>query len=314
MVCWMTEQPSSRPGAKYCDQAHDPHRPGRWSRTCSTGSTSTRCTATTTADGARPQRDRPGQPAHHAAALLRRVPPQPRRPAASSSSTRRTNNTVAAGMILGPSQCTLDRDARPSRSSPNVVWHAGPTADAAERWDADRPSGATVWFTGLSGSGKSTVAVAVERLLLDRGPAAYLLDGDNLRHGLNGDLGFTADDRDENVRRVVRGRPAVRRRRRGRPRAAHQPVPRRPRAAPAASTTAAGLPFVEVFVDTPDRGVRAARPQGPLRQGPGRRDHGLHRHRRPLRGARRARAGASPRRRRTAEQALGAGDVARPRR
>jgi len=72
----------------------------------------------------------------------------------------------------------------------------------AERWAKLGVSGASVWFTGLSGSGKSTVAVEVERLLLDAGRAVYLLDGDNLRFGLNGDLGFSAEDRDENVRRV----------------------------------------------------------------------------------------------------------------
>lgn len=59
-----------------------------------------------------------------------------------------------------------------------------------------------MWFTGLSGSGKSTVAAEVERSLVASGRAAYLLDGDNLRHGLNGDLGFSAADRAENVRRV----------------------------------------------------------------------------------------------------------------
>jgi len=59
-----------------------------------------------------------------------------------------------------------------------------------------------VWLTGLSGSGKSTVAAIVERSLLEQGRAAYLLDGDNLRHGLNGDLGFSAGDRAENVRRT----------------------------------------------------------------------------------------------------------------
>ena len=81
----------------------------------------------------------------------------------------------------------------PARSA-NVTWH--PTA--GERLT----SGATVWFTGLSGSGKSTVAVECERLLLASGRPAYVLDGDNLRHGLNGDLGYGAADRAENVRRV----------------------------------------------------------------------------------------------------------------
>lgn len=62
--------------------------------------------------------------------------------------------------------------------------------------------GATVWFTGLSGSGKSTLAYAVEAALIDHRVAAYVLDGDNLRHGLNRDLGFSPDDRTENIRRV----------------------------------------------------------------------------------------------------------------
>lgn len=62
--------------------------------------------------------------------------------------------------------------------------------------------GATLWFTGLSGSGKSTVAHAVEAALIERGRATYVLDGDNVRHGLNGDLGFSEEDRCENVRRV----------------------------------------------------------------------------------------------------------------
>lgn len=61
---------------------------------------------------------------------------------------------------------------------------------------------ATVWFTGLSGSGKSTLAYATERALVERGVAAYVLDGDNVRHGLNRDLGFSPEDRAENIRRV----------------------------------------------------------------------------------------------------------------
>lgn len=88
-----------------------------------------------------------------------------------------------------------------TQSSPNVVWHPSEFA-REERWDKIGAKGATVWFTGFSGSGKSTVAVQVERLLLEAGQPTYLLDGDNLRMGLNGDLGFSAGDRDENVRRV----------------------------------------------------------------------------------------------------------------
>lgn len=84
----------------------------------------------------------------------------------------------------------------------NVVWHRSDVA-RADRWAATGTSGMTLWFTGLSGSGKSSVAVEVERQLLASGRSAYLLDGDNLRFGLNGDLGFSAADRDENVRRVA---------------------------------------------------------------------------------------------------------------
>ena len=83
----------------------------------------------------------------------------------------------------------------------DVVWHEH--APRAERWAAiGSAGGATVWLTGLSGSGKSTVAVEVERRLLAARRPCYLLDGDNLRHGLNLDLGFDRASREENVRRV----------------------------------------------------------------------------------------------------------------
>ena len=88
-----------------------------------------------------------------------------------------------------------------ARSS-NVVWQRG-LLDRAQRWDALGQPGATVWMTGLPASGKSTVAAAVEARLVGEGRPAYVLDGDNLRHGLNGDLGFSADDRAENVRRTA---------------------------------------------------------------------------------------------------------------
>ncbi len=73
---------------------------------------------------------------------------------------------------------------------------------AAQRRAAMGQRGATVWFTGLSGSGKSTVAVEVERQLIERGRHAYRLDGDNVRTGLCGNLGFGPEDRDENIRRI----------------------------------------------------------------------------------------------------------------
>ena len=87
------------------------------------------------------------------------------------------------------------------QKSTNIVWHDGDIT-RAERWDALTTTGATLWFTGLSGSGKSTVACALEQALINRGFFAYRLDGDNVRHGLNKNLGFSADDRAENIRRI----------------------------------------------------------------------------------------------------------------
>lgn len=93
---------------------------------------------------------------------------------------------------------TNDNGARtPSR----VVWQGGNVA-RSERERLLGQRGATVWFTGLSGSGKSTIAVALERRLVDGRRLAYRVDGDNLRHGLNRDLGFSPEDRRENVRRT----------------------------------------------------------------------------------------------------------------
>jgi adenylyl-sulfate kinase len=89
----------------------------------------------------------------------------------------------------------------PTRSS-NVVWQRGEVT-REQRWAALGGAGATVWFTGLPASGKSTVAAGLEARLLADGRPAYVLDGDNLRHGLNGDLGFSASDRAENVRRTA---------------------------------------------------------------------------------------------------------------
>ena len=87
-------------------------------------------------------------------------------------------------------------------TSSNVTWHPG-SIERAERAASVGGPGATLWFTGLSGSGKSTVAAAVEQRLVASGRAAYRLDGDNLRTGLNGDLGFTRAEREENCRRVA---------------------------------------------------------------------------------------------------------------
>ncbi|MGW0247370.1 adenylyl-sulfate kinase [Nocardia goodfellowii] len=156
-----------------------------------------------------------------------------------------TGNTVAAGMITGP---TLP--------SARVVWHS-----TAVGRDERATRGLTVWLTGLSGSGKSTVAVELERRLVAAGRPAFLLDGDNLRHGLNADLGFSAEDRVENIRRVGEvarlfaesGAVAVvslispYQADRDKARSAHE---------------AAGIPFVEVFVDTPLELCEARDPKG----------------------------------------------------
>jgi len=85
--------------------------------------------------------------------------------------------------------------------SEHVTWHAG-TVTGEDRARVTGGNGVTVWLTGLSGSGKSTIARVAEADLVARGRAAYVLDGDNLRHGLNADLGFSDADRSENVRRV----------------------------------------------------------------------------------------------------------------
>jgi adenylylsulfate kinase len=129
----------------------------------------------------------------------------------------------------------------------NVTWHDG-TVSREERFGMLKQKGATLWFTGLSGSGKSTVAVALEQVLLNQGKLSYRLDGDNIRLGINKNLGFSADDRKENIRRVgevsklfadagvlvLSSFISPYREDRDTVRALHD---------------AAGLPFIEVFVD-----------------------------------------------------------------
>jgi len=83
----------------------------------------------------------------------------------------------------------------------NITWHHGHVERAA-RFGMLGQKGATVWFTGLSGSGKSTIAFSAEHALIERGRLAYCLDGDNIRHGLNKNLGFSPEDRTENIRRI----------------------------------------------------------------------------------------------------------------
>ena len=142
----------------------------------------------------------------------------------------------------------------------DVVWHHGELS-REERWAALGARGATVWLTGLSGSGKSTVAYALERAAVAAGRPAYVLDGDNLRHGLNADLSFSDADRAENVRRIGAvaalladaGMLAV--------------VPvispfRAGRAAVRAAHEERGLRYVEVFVDTPLAECEGRDPKG----------------------------------------------------
>jgi len=142
----------------------------------------------------------------------------------------------------------------------NVTWHPG-AVPADQRARVTGGAGATVWLTGLSGSGKSTIGAELEEALVASGRSAYRLDGDNLRLGINADLGFGADDRTENVRRVgeiarlfadaglVAIVPVISpyRADRDRVRSIHAD---------------AGLAFVEVFVDTPIEVCEARDPKG----------------------------------------------------
>ena len=118
-----------------------------------------------------------------------------------------TNTTVAAGMIRGQSRTVdeLTADQRPTstpRQSSNIVWEQTGISHA-EREARHGHGAAVLWFTGLSGSGKSTIARKLEQTLFARGFQTFFLDGDNLRHGLNGDLGFSEADRVENIRRAA---------------------------------------------------------------------------------------------------------------
>jgi bifunctional enzyme CysN/CysC len=110
-----------------------------------------------------------------------------------------TNATVAAGMVIAAHE---DPGPPGGPHSPDVIWHE-PALPRRERWAVLGLRGATVWLTGLPASGKSTIAEELERTLVASGRPAYLLDGENVRHGLSGDLGFSAADRHEHARRVA---------------------------------------------------------------------------------------------------------------
>jgi bifunctional enzyme CysN/CysC len=177
-----------------------------------------------------------------------------------------TNATVAAGMVV---EAVHDGGQR----SPNVVWERG-SATRADRWAALGQQGATIWLTGLPASGKSAIAAGLEARLVGAGRGAYLIDGDNLRHGLSGDLGFDAGSRAENVRRA--GEAARMLADAGivvivalvSPYAEHRDRVRRRHADD-------DLPFVEVWVDTPLEVCEARDPKGLYRRARAGTLHGL---------------------------------------
>jgi adenylylsulfate kinase len=94
-----------------------------------------------------------------------------------------------------------ERNGNVSSKSKNITWHEGQVGRNS-REDMLKQRGVTIWLTGLSGSGKSTIAVVAEAELHKQGRLTYILDGDNIRHGLNSNLGFSPEDRTENIRRI----------------------------------------------------------------------------------------------------------------
>jgi bifunctional enzyme CysN/CysC len=111
----------------------------------------------------------------------------------------KSRDTVAAGTVL---EAYEDPGPPTGPHSPGVIWHE-PALPRRQRWSRLGLRGATVWLTGLPASGKSTIAEELERRLVALGRPAYLLDGENVRHGLSGDLGFSPADRSEHARRVA---------------------------------------------------------------------------------------------------------------
>jgi bifunctional enzyme CysN/CysC len=167
-----------------------------------------------------------------------------------------SNDTVGAGMVR-----EIKESPRPGEPhSPGVTWH-DTGLGRAHRWDSLGTRGATVWMTGLPASGKSSVAAALERLLVEDGHPAYFLDGDNLRHGLSGDLAFSPADRTENIRRVAHvarlmadaGMVSI---------ASLVSPAHHDRALARELHAAAGLPFIEVYVDTPVEVCEQRDPKG----------------------------------------------------
>jgi bifunctional enzyme CysN/CysC len=114
-----------------------------------------------------------------------------------------TNDTLGAAIIVDRNDYDADlKKERAVSEQANILWHRGEVS-LADRIDFYKQKPLVVWFTGLSGSGKSTLAFSLERRLMNAGQACYVLDGDNVRHGLNRDLGFSPKDRTENIRRIA---------------------------------------------------------------------------------------------------------------
>jgi len=166
-----------------------------------------------------------------------------------------SNDTVGAGTSTEPREVKLGTHSRS-----HIRWHHS-SLDRSYRWARTGQRGATIWFTGLPASGKSTLAVAVERALVESGQVAYLLDGDNIRHGLSDDLGFPAGDRAENIRRV--GHLARLLADSGVVALASLVSPlKSDRDTARELSTVAKLPFIEVYVSTPRSECERRDPKG----------------------------------------------------
>jgi bifunctional enzyme CysN/CysC len=167
-----------------------------------------------------------------------------------------SNDTVGSGMVRE----ARETGPREEPHSPGVTWQES-GLKRSRRWSRLRTRGATVWLTGLPSSGKSSIASALERALVEDGIPAYFLDGDNLRHGLSGDLAFSPADRTENIRRVAHvsrlmadaGMVAI---------ASLVSPAHHDRALARELHEAARLQFLEVYVDTPLEVCEARDPKG----------------------------------------------------
>ena len=259
MICWFDETSSLRTGRPY-QLKHTTRWIARRGRDAALPARRRHAAPRPRRRDARGQRHRPGLDPHHLAALLRRVPAQPRPPAASSSSTPRTNLTVAAGMIIGAGG--EPRRHRRSVVAENIAFHPS-SLSREERREALGTNGATIWMTGLSGSGKSTIAAALEHTLVAARPPRL--------HARR----RQPPPRPQRRPRLQRGGPHRERapgRRGGEAAGRRRAWSRSSRwSAPSAAARdqvraalheAAGIPFFEVFVDTPLEECERRDPKG----------------------------------------------------